>query len=340
MTYTVVASFAAGSHAAAADVLVKAGCAIRYIPPGTTGWTRDLIADYAPSADGWLGTFPGLGLPRAVLERSTRARVIVSSIIGTDFIDAAAATELGIIVAHGAMSENFDGMAEAGVMLIAALRKDLAGKTAALADGRWKPVPPGRMVKGATIGILGFGRIGQGIARRLAGWGCTIIAHDPYIATEAATAAGVELVTFDALLTRADTLLVLLTLSDATRHLIDAAAIARMKTGSYLINIGRGGCVDEAALLAALDEGRLAGAAIDTWETEPLPLDHPLRRHPRVLATAHVVGHSEELYAQIPKVAAENMLRALRGEEPLHVANPAVLPRWRERLAHLEGTDA
>ena len=333
VSFVVVASFSAGPHAAAADILADAGVEVRRVPPDAIAWTPGLIADYAPGADGWLGTFPGLGLPRAVLERSSRARAIVSPVIGTEFIDLAAATELGIVVGHGAMAENFDGMAEAGVMLIAALRKALPAKAAAFAEGRWKPVPPGRMVAGATIGIVGLGRIGMGVARRLTGWDCTLIAHDPYIAPTAAE--GVELVGLDTLLARADVVLLLVTLSDETRHLIDAAAIARMKPGAHLINIGRGGVVDEAALLAALDEGRLAGAAIDTWETEPLPADHPLRRHPKVIATAHVVGHSKELYASIPRVAADNMLRALRGDAPLYVRNPAVLPRWRTRIASL-----
>ncbi len=88
-------------------------------------------------------------------------------------------------------------------------------------------------------------------------------------------------------------------------------------------------------MLAALDEGRLPGAAIDTWETEPLPADHPLRRHPKVIATGHVVGHSEELYARIPEVAAENILRGLRGLEPLHIRNPDALPAWHARMARL-----
>ena len=336
VTFTVVTSFSAGPHASAANMLVEAGCAVRSLPPGADTWTRALVDDYASTADGWLGTFPRVGLPRAVLEAAPRTRVIVSPVIGTEFIDVAAASELGIVVAHGAMPENFDGMAEAGVMLIAALLKALPGKIAAMAAGRWKPVPPGRTVAGTTIGLVGFGRIGHGIAKRLHGWGCTILAHDPHIPVEAIIAAGAIPSELDDLLDRSDVVLPLLTLTEDTWHLIDARAIARMKSGAFLINIGRGGCIDEAALLAALDEGRLAGAAIDTWETEPLPADHPLRRHPKVIATAHVVGHSDELYATIPRVAADNMLRALHGEAPRYICNPAVLSRWRERLAEMD----
>jgi len=335
MSFTVVASFASPAHAAAIAPLDAAGCTIRQIPAEVRVWTPELVAEYAPIADAWLGTFPGLKLPRAVLERSERARLVVSSIIGTDFIDVTAASDLGILVAHGAMPENFEGMAEAGVMLIAALRKSLPVKQATLAGGRWKPVEAGHMVKGAIIGIIGFGRIGQGIARRLQGWDCSVITHDPYLSVEVAAGAGAELVPLEDLLERSDVVLTLTTLSDETRHMIDEAAIARMKPGAYLINIGRGGCVDEAALLAALDEGRLAGAAIDTWESEPVATDHPLLRHPRVIATGHVIGHSEELYGRIPEVAAENVLRGLRGQEPLYVRNPEAIPAWRDRLARL-----
>jgi phosphoglycerate dehydrogenase-like enzyme len=181
------------------------------------------------------------------------------------------------------------------------------------------------------VGILGLGRIGRGIARRLISWDCDLIAHDPYVDARLAAEAGVNLVDFDALLARSDVLLVLVTLTPETRHIINADALKRMKPGACLINIGRGGCVDDNALLEALDSGHLSAAAIDAWEAEPPAANHPLRDHPRVIATAHDVGHSAELYARIPEVAAESTLRALRGEPPLHIVNPGVLERWQAR---------
>jgi phosphoglycerate dehydrogenase-like enzyme len=108
-----------------------------------------------------------------------------------------------------------------------------------------------------------------------------------------------------------------------------------MKPSAYLINTSRGPCVDEEALIKALDDGRIAGAAIDTWEQEPTRGDNPLRAHPKIIATGHNVGHSEEVYAALGPAAAENMLRGLRGEPPLYTRNPEVLPRWRERLQRL-----
>jgi phosphoglycerate dehydrogenase-like enzyme len=332
----VVAGFGAGPHAVAGDILKAAGCDVRTIPASASTWTEALIAEFAPTADAWIGTFPKITLPRAVLERAARTRVIASSIIGTETIDVAAATELGIVVAHGAVAENYDGMAEAGVMLIAALLKDLPGKVAALAGGRWKPIPAGRMVDGAVIGLVGLGRIGQGIARRLEGWNCRIVATDPYVDPLVAAQLGVDLVPLDQVLAQSDAVLPLVTLSDETRNIVDRAAIARMKRGAVLINIGRGGCVDEAALLDALNSGHLSGAAIDTWEIEPTPLDNPLRTHPRVIATGHAVGHSEELYRKLPQVAAENVLLALAGKAPMHVRNPEVLGAWHKRIAALD----
>lgn len=332
MNPIVVASFGSKVHARAIAILEAAGCTVREIPSDAKAWTPDLIEEYVPTADAFVGTFPGLGITRPVLERATRARLVVSQIIGTEFIDVDAATELGILVAHGAMSENFDGMAEAGVMLIAALRKQLMLKAATIAEGGWKPPQPGLMVSGATIGLVGLGRIGRGIARRLCGWDANLLAYDPHVAQADATPVGVNLVSLGDLLERSDVVVLVVPLTDETRNIIDRAGIARMKVGAQLVCIGRGGCVDEKALLDALDDGHLAGAALDVWQTEPLPADAPLRRHPKVIGTGHVIGHSEELYARIPGLAAENALLGLRGEVPLHVRNPEVLPAWRRRM--------
>lgn len=331
MPRRIVAAASLASHEAVIDRLRDAGCEIERLPDPFPGWTPEIIGRFTPEADAFVGTFRGLGLPREALAAAPRLRVITSPIIGVEHIDVRAATEFGVLVANGAMEENFEGMAEAGVMLVAALRKHLHLKTASVAAGEWKQAAPGGLVAGSTVGLLGLGRIGRGIARRLASWNCSLIAHDPYVDPAVAAELGVDRVDFDALLARADTLLVLVTLTPETRHIIDADAIARMKQGACLVNIGRGGCVDDAALLQALDSGHLAGAAIDAWEQEPPAPDHPLRRHPRVIATAHDVGHSAELYARIPEIAAENTLRALRGEVPRHVANPAAIERWRER---------
>ncbi|MDI1326223.1 MAG: NAD(P)-dependent oxidoreductase [Brevundimonas sp.] len=331
MAWRVVATASLGPHEGVIARLVEAGCEIDRLPAAATTWTPELIARYASTADAYVGTFRGIGLPREVIEASPRARVITSPIIGTEYIDVKAATEAGVLVAHGAMSENFDGMAEAGVMLIAATRKALAGKTAAVRAGEWKTAPAGRLVLESTIGILGLGRIGQGVARRLNGWDCEIIACDPYVDPAAAAKLDVELVGIDDLFRRSDVVVILVTLTPETRHIVNADRIAAMKRGSAIVNIGRGGCMDEAAVIAALDSGQLAAVAIDAWESEPPAPDNALRSHPAVIATSHDVGHSTDLYARIPVVAAENTLAALEGRRPDYLHNPAALPAWRER---------
>lgn len=332
MTFTIVTTGDADPHQERLPELEARGCRLIVLPRDAI-WDEARIAELAPIADAYVGRFGGIGLPREVLERSTRLRGIVSPIIGVEHIDVGAATELGLVVAHGAMPENFDGMAEAGVMLIAALIKELPQKQAVLAAGQWRPTPLGRLVQGATIGIVGLGRIGRGVVQRLAGWGARLIAHDPYVAP--GSVEGVELLPLDDLLGQADVVLLLVTLTEETRHLIDAPALAKMKPGACLANIGRGGCVDEADLLAALDSGHIAGAAIDTWEIEPLPKDDALRAHPNVIATGHCVGHSRDLYARAPVVAVENVWAVLNGQDPLHVRNPEVMARWRARMAVL-----
>lgn len=331
MAWRIVATSTLGPHEGAIAELMKAGCEIDRLPADATTWTPELIARYAPGADAYVGTFRGIGLPKEVIEASPRARVITSPIIGVEHIDVKAATKAAVLVTHGAMSENFDGMAEAGVMLIAATRKALAGKSAVVRAGEWKTAPAGRLVLGSTIGILGLGRIGQGVARRLSGWDCEIFATDPYVDPAVAAGLDVALTGIDDLFRRSDVVVVLVTLTPETRHIVDADRLALMKRGSALINIGRGGCVDDVALIAALDSGQLATVAIDAWETEPAAADHPFRNHPAVIATSHDVGHSEDLYARIPIVAAENTLAALEGRRPDYIQNPAALPAWTDR---------
>jgi phosphoglycerate dehydrogenase-like enzyme len=231
--------------------------------------------------------------------------------------------------------ENLLGVAEAIVMLSASLIKNMPGKWDAVRSGGWRVSEPGHMVMNSTIGLIGLGNIGTATARRLQGWDCRILGADPFVSQETAAAAGVELVPLDDLLRQADVVSLSIVLNDSTYHLIGERELALMKPAAYLINTSRGPCVDEEALIKALDEGRITGAAIDTWEQEPTREDNPLRRHPRVIATGHNVGHSEEVYAALPVAAAENVLRGLRGEPLLHLRNPEVLPRWRERLQQL-----
>jgi phosphoglycerate dehydrogenase-like enzyme len=227
-------------------------------------------------------------------------------------------------------------VAEAVVMLATALLKQFPAKHAALRHGGWGVPDAGRMVAGATIGMIGLGNVGRAVVRRLAGWDCRLLCADPHVSPADAAIHGVELVDLETLLRSSDVVSVQASLTPATRHLIGGRELALMRPEAYLINTARGPLVDEAALRRALDEGRIAGAALDVWEEEPTPADNPLRTHPRVLGTGHNVGHPRSLYDDMVAAAVDNVLRPLRGEPPLHVRNPEVLPAWRARVAALD----
>lgn len=318
--------------------LEAAGCTVVMLPmqetEGLQEFTADEIKTYFTDADAFIGSTREL-YSRAVLEGAPRLRIGCGMVIGTENIDVDAATELSIVIAHGATPENYVGVAEAIVMYVAALLKQVPAKRAAVQEGGWRIPFVGHMVRDSTIGMIGFGKIGHAVAKRLEPWGCRLLAADPYVDPSLALEFGVELVDLDTLLRTADVVSLQVVLTDETRDMMGEREFSLMKPGAYFINTSRGLCVDEAALLQALDGGRLAGAAIDVWRREPTNMENPLRNHPKVLPTGHNVGHSEEVYTSFAPAALENVLRGLRGERPLYVRNPEVLPFWRKRLARL-----
>jgi D-3-phosphoglycerate dehydrogenase len=275
-----------------------------------------------------------------VLEAASRLRIVSSPIIGTEMIDVDTATEMGLVVGFGAVPENFDGVAESIVMLSAALLKRLPAKWEAARRGEWLVPDVGVMVAKRTIGMIGFGNIGRGVARRLAGWEVDLIAYDPYISPEETALYGVRLVDLDTLLRESDVVSVQVTLTPETRGLMSTREFGVMKPTSYIINTARGPVIDEAALRQALEDGQIAGAAIDVWEQEPTPADNPLRNHPKVIATSHKIGHSIECYDALTVAALQNTVRGLRGEQPLYVRNPKVIPAWNDRIARLASTES
>jgi D-3-phosphoglycerate dehydrogenase len=273
--------------------------------------------------------------PKEVLTAAPRLRAVISAVIGVDTIDMEAASAMGLIVGHGAMPENYLGVSESTVLLIAALLLDLHGKETILRTNAPRPAQlKARMVRGRTIGLIGMGRTARGVVERLSGWGVTIQAYDPYVAQEQAPP-GVTMVDLATLLRSSDVVSVHVTLTSETRHLLGEAELLQMRADAYLINTARGPAIDEHALYRVMQSGHLAGAALDVFEQEPLPLDSPLRQLDNVILTPHMIGHSQELMSAIPPTAAENALRVLRGEAPLYVKNPEVLPAWRQRLASL-----
>jgi phosphoglycerate dehydrogenase-like enzyme len=319
-------------------LLEEAGCQVvrgpQPQPPALTVFPREEWPRWFGETD-VLVVSPRDICTREVMAAAPRLRAVVSSVIGVDTIDMDAANEMGLIVGHGAMPENFLGVSEATVMLIAALLLDLPGKARLLRTNAPRPAQmQARMVRGKTIGLIGMGRTARGVVERLAGWGVTIQSYDPYVPQKAAPA-GATMVDLTTLLRTSDVVSVHVTLTSETRHLLGAAELHLMQPHAYLINTARGGAIDEQALYQVLRDGTITGAAIDVFEAEPLSMDSPLRTLDNIILTPHMVGHSRELMAAIPPVAAENVLRVLRGEPPLYVKNPEVLPAWRQRLASL-----
>jgi D-3-phosphoglycerate dehydrogenase / 2-oxoglutarate reductase len=271
---------------------------------------------------------------RPMLERFRRCRLIVRYGVGTDNIDVDAATDRGIIVGH-VPSYCTDEVSSHAVALLLASVRHVAATDRRMREGGWDVHRSERMhrVRGRTLGLVGLGGIGRAVARKMAGWGVRLIAADPFVETSVAGELGVELVDFDTLCGRSDYVSLHCPLLPETHHLIDARALSLMRPGAILVNTARGPLVDTASVLAALDDGRLAGAALDVFENEPLPGDSALRRHERIVLTDHTGWYSEESQADLQQTAAEIVTTVCTGGLPGSLANPLVLKalgRWNE----------
>jgi D-3-phosphoglycerate dehydrogenase / 2-oxoglutarate reductase len=263
-----------------------------------------------------------------MLERFRRCRVIVRCGVGTDNIDVDAATDLGIVVGHVPSYCADEVSSHAIAMLLASLRH-VAATDRRLRAGGWD-VRRGDVIHrmaGRTLGLVGLGGIGRAVARKMAGWGVRLIAADPFVEPRVADDLGVELADFDTLCRRADYVSLHCPLLPETRHLVDARALALMRPGAVLVNTARGPLVDTASLLAALDDGRLAGAALDVFEDEPIPTNSALRRHDRIVLTDHTGWYSEESQVELQRTAAQAIATVCTGGLPGSMANPLVLKR-------------
>ena len=270
-----------------------------------------------------------------LLDRAARLRGVCFPTIGVEAIDVEDASRRGILIGHGATQENTISMAEANVLLTLSLAFRFLKTEKMLREGTPREDHVAYSLKGKTIGLLGFGRIAQETARRLLPFEATLQCFSrSCLSTEWDEL--VEQVSLDTLLRRSDFLLVLTTLSQETRKMIGAAELAKMKAKAFLINTARGGIVDECALVKALQAGRLAGAALDTFEVEPLPENSPLRHLENVVLTPHIIGHTVESLNSLLPTLVENTRRMLSGHPPLRCKNPQAIPIWADRLASIE----
>ncbi len=219
--------------------------------------------------------------------------------IGVDNIDLAAATRRGIAVLN-APGANTVSAAEHTMGLLMALVRRIPWAAACLRQGGWDRAQfAGIELRGKTLGAIGMGRIGATVAHLARAFGMTVVAHDPYLPEERARALGVELLSLDLLLARADVVTLHVPLTDGTRRLLNRERIAQMKQGAILVNTARGELVDTDALLEAIERDHLAGAALDVFEVEPLPTDSPLRRSDRIILTPHLAASTAEAQARV-----------------------------------------
>jgi D-3-phosphoglycerate dehydrogenase len=256
-----------------------------------------------------------------------RCLAIVRYGVGYDGVDVSAATKAGICVVN-VPDYGTEEVALHALSLLLAVHRRLTRYDGALREGLWlqgtQIAPPIHRLRGLTLGIVGLGRIGRTVALYAAPLGLHVFACDPYIARAAASDAGTVLVDYATLLRQSDFVTFHTPLDRETRHLLGEAELRVMKRGAVVINTSRGPVVDNAAVARALHEGRLAGAGLDVFEEEPVPLDHPLRSAPNTILTPHVAWYSEESMRALKRGVAEEVARVARGEWPRSIVNPEV----------------
>ncbi|MCJ8332293.1 MAG: hydroxyacid dehydrogenase [Lentisphaeria bacterium] len=261
------------------------------------------------------------------LEKCPDLKVIGKHGVGVDNIDCQAATARGIPVVF-TPTANSNAVAEHAIGLMMALARNIVPSSVALRDGRFadRNQFTGVELSEKTLGVVGLGRIGSRVAEiASAGLNMKVCGYDPYLNTESYEGPAEIVSTLNDLFGRVDFLTLHVALSPETEHLIDDERIAMLKPGCRIINTSRGAVVDESALIRALEEERIAGAAIDVFEEEPVPADHPLCAAPNLLLTPHISSSSHESMDRMANGSAQGVLDVLNGKTPEFVANPDVM---------------
>ncbi|WP_104666789.1 hydroxyacid dehydrogenase [Ensifer adhaerens] len=255
-------------------------------------------------------------ISEAVIAASPNLKVIVKHGVGVDNVDIQAAADRGVPVLRS-MGSNARAVAEHAIALSLALLKEIGPLTAAVKNGRWpKPTFMGRDIAGTVMGLVGYGAIGRETAAMARALGMDVIVYDPHAAAGLAEERVETVSDVDDLVRRADIVSLHCPLTAETRHLIDARRLSLMRPTSFIVNTARGGLVDEAALASALRDKRIAGAALDSFATEPPAADNPLWAAPDLLATPHIGGVTKGSSKAMAEIAARHIIRVLGGEEP------------------------
>ncbi|MEM3703020.1 MAG: NAD(P)-dependent oxidoreductase [Candidatus Bathyarchaeia archaeon] len=297
-------------------------------------YTEDELIEKCRDVDAILST-PRLPLTKKVLSSARRLFCICQRGIGVDNVDIETACGLGVLVTNAPIELEFVGVAEHMVALILALAKKLKTVSNLLrlgASAYFNELVNTVTLKGKTVGIIGLGRIGTRVAALLRPFNVRLLGYVRTRDWEKAKSLGVQLVDLDVLLAESDFVTIHVPLTAQTRHMIGEKELALMKNTAYIINTARGAIIDEVALINALKSGKIAGAALDVFEKEPITPDNPLLKMDNVIITPHIAGRNSETLIEGEKLAVENCLKLLKGIIPEHVINPNAIPKWKERM--------
>jgi D-3-phosphoglycerate dehydrogenase len=304
------------------EALHAAGWEITHVPSGARATPEELL-ELAQGHDAVIASSEPY--TRAVLAGADTLKHVARWGVGFDQVDVPAATELGVLVTT-TVGANDWGVADHAFALIFSLARRTVENDRLVRSGGWSR-PPGRDVWRKTLGIVGLGRIGRGVAQRASGFEMTVLAYEPYPDTAFCETWGVELVSLEELLRRSDYVTLHAPGGAENHHLIDDDRLALMKPTAFLVNTARGTLIDEDALYAALVGGRVAGAGLDVREQEP-PADTRFNDLPNVVLTAHAAGVTVETSAAMTAMAAESIVQGSRGERPAGLLNPEA---WEHR---------
>jgi D-3-phosphoglycerate dehydrogenase / 2-oxoglutarate reductase len=291
----------------------------------------DEFIEQATDCDALLNTYAG-PITAEVMGRMPKCKIIARYGIGVDTIDLDAATAAGIIVTNNP-TYCIEEVAEHTMALVLACARKVVFYDRLVRNGRWE-VPPGKplfRLAGSTLGLVGFGNIARQVAIRAAAFGMNVLYSDPFVKEDQFNVPG-KSADLDTVLTQSDFVSIHPPLTAQTRKMIGDEALSRMKRSAWIINCARGPIVDTEALVRALDAGKIAGAALDTTDPEPLPNPHPLRGRENVVINPHVAWYSEQAMVGLQAGAPGEVRRVLTGEWPVNVVNRAVKGKNRAGL--------
>lgn len=313
-------------HPRAVEVLKAAGGQITYAADGQI--TREALLAAVPEADA-LVIRSAHKIDAEVLNAAPKLKIIARAGVGVDNVDIPRATELGIVVVN-TPDGNTISTAEHTFGLMLALARNIPQAHESMSAGRWdRKLYGGVELRGKTLGLVGFGRIGRAVAKRALAFEMTVIAYDPFITADLAADLGVTLVSLAELFERSDFISLHALLTPDNREMINRDSLASMKRGVRIIDAARGALINEADLAEALQSGQVAGAALDVYAEEPPKPDNPLLRLPNVVHTPHLAASTEDAQVTVSVDAAQLVVDALLQGDFRNVVNPAVLDKRR-----------